>query len=390
MQEYDSYWRQALENADVTRRLRRLRSVQRLGAGKIRFGEGKILTDFSSNDYLGLSHHPALLQAAGDYAERFGAGAGGSRLVSGNLAPLEQIEHKLSQGKRTEAALVFVSGAQANLTLLPALLDARVLGKEPLVYADRLNHASLIQGCIAAGVRQNRFRHNDMEHLRDLLVRDAAKKAPRFIVTESVFSMDGDVPDLVALRELADQFGAFLYIDEAHATGVLGTDGFGLGCGLNNALVMGTFSKGLGGFGAYVAGSEMLRNYLINRCGGIIYATGLPPAVLGTMNAALDLIPSMETEREHLVAMATHLRKRLQQAGLNTGASTTHIVPLILGDEEHALSLASALVDDGFYAVAIRPPTVPPGTSRLRLAVSACHTREDIDRLADAITRRIQ
>ncbi len=389
MPDYDEYWSEALGQAEAAGRLRRLRAVQRLPGARIQFGEGPVLVDFSSNDYLGLSHHPALISAARDYAERFGAGAGASRLVSGNLLPLEEIERKLAVGKAMEAALVFVSGAQANLTLLPALLDARVLGAEPLVYADRLNHASLIQGCVAAGVRQIRFRHNDLAHLEELLTRDADVARPRFIITESVFSMDGDGPDLAALSVLAERFGAFLYVDEAHATGVLGANGFGLACGLKNALVMGTFSKGLGGFGAYVTGSAALREYLINRCGGIIYATALPPAVLGTMNAALDLIPLMERQREHLAAMAEHLRGRLNHAGLSTGASTTQIVPLLLGEEGRATSLAAKLEEEGFCAVAIRPPTVPAGTSRLRLAVSAMHQQEDIDRLADAIIRNL-
>ena len=389
MQDYDEYWSEALATAQSAGRLRRLRSVERLPGARIRFGEGPVFIDFSSNDYLGLSHHPALIAAARDYAARFGAGAGASRLVSGNLLPLDEIERKLAVGKGMEAALVFVSGVQANLTLLPALLDARVLGAEPLVYADRLNHASLIQGCVAAGVKQIRFRHNDLGHLEELLARDVEQKRPRFIITESVFSMDGDGPDLAALNALAGRFGAFLYIDEAHATGVLGANGFGLASGLKNALVMGTFSKGLGGFGAYVAGSAALREYLVNRCGGIIYATALPPAVLGAMNAALDLIPLMGRQREHLARVAAHLRGRLNHAGLSTGASTTQIVPLILGEEVRAISLALKLEGEGFCAVAIRPPTVPPGTSRLRLAVSALHQQDDIDQLADAIIRNL-
>lgn len=389
MQDFDEFWAGALGEAEAAGRLRQLRPVERLPGARIRFEDGPILVDFSSNDYLGLSHHPALIEAACGYAARFGAGAGASRLVSGNLLPLEEIERKLADGKAMEAALVFVSGAQANLTLLPAMLDAHVLGAEPLVYADRLNHASLIHGCIAAGVRQIRFRHNDLGHLEELLRRDADLARPRFIVTESVFSMDGDGPDLQALAALAEKFDAFLYIDEAHATGVIGGNGFGLASGLKNALVMGTFSKGLGGFGAYAAGSSALRHYLINRCGGVIYATALPPSVLGAMNAALDLIPRMDEQRAHLCAMAAHLRKRLTQAGLNIGTSTTQIVPLILGEERLATSLAAKLEQEGFCAIAIRPPTVPAGTSRLRLAVSALHRLEEIDALADTVIRNV-
>lgn len=387
MTKYDHYWLDALSQMRAGGRLRQLRHVKRLPKARIKIGQGPELVDFSSNDYLGLSHHPALASMARDYIAQLGAGSGGSRLVTGNLAAFEDIECKLAKAKNVEAALVFVSGVQANLTILPALLDRRVLGTEPLVYADRLNHASLIQGCVAAGARQIRFRHNDFGHLEELLMRDAHQARPRFIITESVFSMDGDCPDLVTLEKLAEKYEAFLYIDEAHATGVLGIDGFGLASGLKNTLAMGTFSKGLGGFGAYVAGSALLRDYLVNKCGGVIYATALPPAVLGTMNAALDLIPLMDTERSHLVQMASRLRNNLSLAGLNTGKSSTQIVPVIFGEERNTLSIAAKLEEEGYYAVAIRPPTVPAGTSRLRIAVSAMHHQDEIDALADKIIR---
>lgn len=390
MQGYESLWGQALETLEQKHLRRSLRPTIKLADARVRFGDGPELLDFSSNDYLGLSHHPEMIQASQDYAKQFGAGAGASRLVSGNLQPIEEIEHKLAIAKKTEAALVFVSGAQANLTLLPALLDTKTLTAPPLVYADKLNHASLIQGCIAAGVKQIRFRHNDLEHLEMLLQKDSAENRPRFIITESVFSMDGDGPDIRSLSHLAEKFNAFLYIDEAHATGALGEDGFGLACGLKNTLIMGTFSKGLGGFGGFVACSKLLRDYLINRCGGLIYATALPPSVLGTMNKALDLVPKMKNQRQHLQNMAELLRTRLQKSGLNTGKSTTQIVPLILEDEKFCVDLARKLETEGFCTVAIRPPTVPAGTSRLRLALSALHQDSDIQALADSIIRHCQ
>jgi 8-amino-7-oxononanoate synthase len=386
MGDFDEYWRRCLEGLDKTGRRRRLRDFDRLADGQVSLG-GNELVDFSSNDYLGLSHHPALIRRAGEYAGRWGAGAGASRLVSGNLPPAARIEEKIALGKDTEAALIFVSGVQANLTLLPALLDARVLGGEPLVYADRLNHASLIQGCAAAGVRQIRFRHNDLLHLEELLERQKDEARPRVIITETVFSMDGDRADIPALRELAGRYGAFLYLDEAHATGVLGENGFGLAHGLRNGLVMGTFSKGLGGFGAYAACSHELRDYLVNRCGGVIYATALPPAVLGAMEAALDLLPGMDAERARLAAHGARFRAALREAGLDTGASSTQIVPLILGAEERALNMAARLEAEGFLAVAIRPPTVPAGTSRIRFTFSALHTDSQVEALTDAVIR---
>lgn len=390
MSGYEDLWSDRLADLKAKGLFRSLRPAVRLPQARIRFGDGPVLIDFSANDYLGLSHHPKLIAAAQNYAQNFGVGAGASRLVSGNLSASDAIEHKLAMAKQTEAALIFASGAQANLTLLPALLDIKTLGAEPLVYADKLNHASLIQGCIAAGVKQIRFRHNDLGHLQSLLERDAKLDRPSFIITESIFSMDGDGPDINELSALADRFNAFLYIDEAHATGVLGASGFGLACGLKNGLIMGTFSKGLGGFGGYVACSAVLRDYLINRCGGLIYSTALPPTILGAMQAAIDLVPELHQARQNLQNLAALLRTRLRQAGLNTGNSTTQIIPLILEDETLCLNLAAALEQDGFCAVAIRPPTVPVGTSRLRLTVSAAHQAHDVHALADSIIRHCQ
>ncbi len=387
MPNFDEFWSATLNSLEAANRRRVLRDVTRLPGAKIKIGDGPVLLDFSSNDYLGLSFRPELINKTCESAGAHGTGAGASRLVAGNLAAFSAIEKKIAQGKGAAAALVFVSGVQANLTLLPALLDAKVLGAEPLVYADRLNHASLIQGCVAAGVRQNRFRHNDFSHLAELLERDKTLNRPRFIITESVFSMDGDCADIAALSTLAEKYGAFLYIDEAHATGVLGANGFGLAHGLQNALVMGTFSKGLGGFGAYAACSGVLRDYLVNRCGGVIYATALPPAVLGAMEAALDLIPSLEAERVHVQALAADLRARLQAAGFDIGGSTTQIVPMILGDEARALAVAAALGEEGYLATAIRPPTVPAGTSRIRFTLSAAHSFEQVAALAAAAIR---
>jgi len=387
MRDFDEVWLSGLAALETAGRRRRLRVADRLPDGRVRVDGGRTLLDFSSNDYLGLSHHPALIRRACAYAERWGVGAGASRLVAGNLPPFPEIESKLATAKGTEAALILVSGVQANLTLLPALLDARYLGAEPLVYADRLNHASLIQGCIGAGVKQIRFRHNDLGHLEELLERDKGSPRPRFIVTESVFSMDGDCAAVPALKALAERYGAFLYLDEAHATGVLGENGFGLAHGLRQGLAMGTFSKGLGGFGAYVACSAALREYLVNRCGGVIYATALPPAVLGAMDAALDLVPALTAERAHLARMAAGFRAALNAAGLDTGASATQIVPLILGGEDRTMGVARALEAEGFLAVAIRPPTVPAGTSRIRFALSARHSEADIAALTEAVIR---
>jgi 8-amino-7-oxononanoate synthase len=341
--------------------------------------------NFSSNDYLGLSRHPLLVERACDWTARFGAGAGASRLVTGTLALHEQVEARVARLKGTEAALLLASGWQANASVLAALL--RLPGPPPLVFFDALNHASLHHACRAAGVRHIRFAHNDMDHLATLLHAHAATPGRRFIVTESVFSMDGDQAELAALRALADQHGAFLYLDEAHATGVLGPRGMGLSGTLPGGvdLAMGTFSKALGGFGAYVAGSKALCDWLVNRASGFIHTTALPPGVLGAMDAALELVPHMQAERSRLARHAQRLRAALRTLGIDHGPSTTQIVPAILGREAAAMALSARLRAQGILAIPIRPPTVPPGTSRLRLAVAAGHSDADLDRLIGAL-----
>jgi 8-amino-7-oxononanoate synthase len=375
MSRFDAVFQQAL--SDLARQ-GRLRGTRALPDG---------LLNVSSNDYLGLSRHPVLIERSRDWAARHGTGAGASRLVTGTLDLHQEIEAKIARLKGTEAALLLASGWQANASVLCSLL--RLPGPPPLVVFDALNHASLHHACRAAGVRPLLFRHNDMTHLAALLEAEAGRPARRFIVTESVFSMDGDQADMIALRTLADRHDAFLYLDEAHATGVLGPGGMGLSCSVAGGvdLALGTFSKALGGFGAYVAGSRALCDWLVNRASGFIHTTALPPPVLGAIDAALDLVPAMAAERARLLASAARLRAALAGIGIDHGRSTTQIVPAIVGTEAASLELAARLRAEGILAIAIRPPTVPAGTSRLRLALSACHTDADLDRLAGALAR---
>lgn len=364
-------------------RLRRLRPYRRDGALLIR-PDGKHLVDFSGNDYLGLSRHPALIARARDWTERLGAGSAASRLVTGTLEDYLAVEAKLAAFKGAEAALVFNAGFQANATILPALAD--LLG-ETIVYADRLNHASLHHGIAAAKLRRQRFHHNDTDHLRSLLARDRAKPGRRLIVTESVFSMDGDRAPLDALIGLAEEFGATLYVDEAHATGILGPQGRGLAAGHPGRIdvVMGTLGKALGGFGAYVAGSRRLIDFLVNRCAGFIYSTALPPAVFGALDAALDLVPAMEAERTRVRDLADAFRQAAQGHGFSCGASDTQIVPLMIGGNAATLAAQARLEEQGLLAIAIRPPTVPEGEARLRLSFNAMHSAADVARLTAAL-----
>jgi 8-amino-7-oxononanoate synthase len=358
--------------------MRQLVPVESRDGAAVEVG-GRRMINFCSNDYLGLARHPLLQARAAEYLRRYGTGSGSSRLICGNHAYFSDAEARLATLKGTEAALVFNSGFQANATILPALAD-----RETLILSDRLNHNSLIQGSRLARCRVEIFEHNDLTHLRELLVRHRPAFQRILIVTESVFSMDGDLCPLAELTALAGEFDAILVVDEAHATGVIGPRGMGLTCGQGVDVVIGTFSKACGGFGAYVAGLRPLRDYLINCCAGIIYSTALPPAVLGAVEAALELIPTMETERRNLHARAERLRNNLRNLGWECGSSATQIVPVVVGPEAETLALSQWLGAHGIFASAIRPPTVEKGKSRIRLAVTALHTDEDIERVIQA------
>jgi 8-amino-7-oxononanoate synthase len=390
----DDPYRAYCEQRQAAHQFRRLVASEILPEGRVR-RDGVSLINFASNDYLGLSQHPLLIERARECAARYGAGSTASRLITGNNPLHERIEAKLAAGKGTEAALVLASGYQANLTVLAALADSGVVGRPVTILADRLSHNSLLQGGLLGGAvgdtKLLRFHHNDAAHLEILLRQQAEKNAQAIIVTESVFGMDGDCADLDALTTLAETYQAMLYVDEAHATGLYGPSGFGF-CAAHKGRVdiaMGTFGKALGSFGAYIACSAAIRDYLVQRCGGLIYSTALPPMVLGAIDAALDLLPQLDHERAHLAAMAARLRKALQAQGWNCGASATHIIPVILGDEEAATNLSDHLREHGILAPAIRPPTVPRGTSRLRLSLSAAHKDDDIDHLIAAMKLNI-
>ncbi len=376
----------SLTDAEAAGRRRRLRGMSRLPGGRVRLADGRELLDVSSNDYLGLGVHPEAAARAAAYASRLGAGSAASRLVAGTLPEHLAVEAKLAAFKGCEAALLFASGWQANTAILPALIG--LMPGPVKVFADRLNHASLHAGLAQARVRQVRFRHNDLDQLERLLADPQHRGATRLIVTESVFSMDGDRADLPALLTIARRHDAILYIDEAHATGVLGPRGAGLCAALPAdapAIVMGTLGKALGGFGAYVAGSQLLIDALVQTCGGFIYSTAPPPAVLGALDAALDLVPAMDAERARLLAAAERVRAAAAARGFDTFGSSTQIVPIGLGSEARALSAMARLEAQGLLAIAIRPPTVPEGSSRLRLSLSAAHDDDAIDRLVGAI-----
>jgi 8-amino-7-oxononanoate synthase len=370
------------EKRGVTHRLRRIQETEVLSEGRALFN-GQKLVNFASNDYLGLSHHPLVIKRAQEFAASHGTGSTSSRLLSGTFPVYAKVEERLARGLGKEAALVMNCGYQANVTTLAALLDSEVVGKPVVVLADRLCHNSLLQGILLSGARLMRFQHKDYDQLAKLLRQQVGKDVHLAIVSDSVFSMDGDRADLPILIKFAREYGAMLYIDEAHSVGLFGPDGFGL-CAEHKGevdVVMGSFGKAFGGFGAYVACNGTLRDYLIQRCAGFIYSTALPPPVLGAADAVLELLPQMQNARDHLQRQVMRLRDALQKQGWNCGESTTQIMPVIIGEEQATLDLANALRENGILTLAVRPPTVPREMSRLRLSLSAAHSAEDINRL---------
>jgi 8-amino-7-oxononanoate synthase len=348
--------------------------------------QGKKVINFCSNDYLGLSKHPLLINRSIEFAKRYGAGSTASRMICGTYDCFRKTESTLARLKNAEAALILNSGYQANVSILPALSDS-----ESLILSDRLNHSSIIQGALLSRCKVLQFNHNDINHLRKLLEENHNKGFSRiFIVTESVFSVDGDQSDIAVLADLSEEFQAFLIVDEAHATGVLGEKGMGLACGKNVDMVIGTFGKACGSFGAYVACSKLIRDYLINCCTGFIYTTAIPPSVVGSIDAALELIPEMGEERENILKNAEMLRSSLNLLGWSTGNSESQIVPVIIGSEEKAIAVSRYLEKKGVLAIAIRPPTVEKGQSRIRLAVTALHEEEHLKYLIQVFERFIQ
>jgi 8-amino-7-oxononanoate synthase len=370
----------ALAERVQSQRFRSLHPVQPIDAVHV-VRDGRVLLNFSSNDYLGLSKHPALIRAAQQYTEQYGTGATASRLVSGTYEIHQNLEEKLAVACGREAALLFNSGFQANATILSSLLD-----RQSFVLCDRYVHNSLLQGILVSGARFKRYAHNDLNQLETGLQQAQHAYSRIVIVTETVFSMDGDCSDLGGLIQLADRYGAILYLDDAHALGVLGQDGMGLAAHRTGVdLTIGTFGKAFGAFGAFVTCSKKLRDYLINYCPGFIYTTALPPAVIGAIEAALLLMPTLEPERQFLMQQSNRLRTQLQTMGYDTGASSTQIMPIILGAEEKTLALSRWLDEQGILATAIRPPTVAAGTARIRLALSSCHTSKHTDFLIETI-----
>ena len=354
---------------------RSLRSVMTAPTGRVLLDGHEVIL-LGSNNYLGLSVHPTVVEAAATALQRYGTGASASRLMSGNSHLYTELETKIARAKGTEAALVFSSGYLANIGTIPVLA-----GDEDLILSDALNHASIIDGCRLSPATKQIYRHCDVEHLESLLSQ-STKFRRRLIVTDGVFSMDGDITPLPEICDLAERYDAMVMVDDAHGFGVLGETGGGtiehFGLEDRGVIQMGTLSKAIGGLGGYVAGSANLIDFLINRARGFIFTTGLPPATLAGASAAIDVIRSNPGLRQQLSHNVLLLKNALLKRGFQLLPSQTQILPLMLGSVEVASRFAEALLAHGVYAPAIRPPTVPEGTSRLRISVTASHTTEDL------------
>jgi len=355
--------------------------------GKIRMGDRTYL-NFSSNDYLNLARHPDVVAKAAGALRVAGCGATASRLLTGTLAWHDELEQKLARYKGHPCALLFGSGFLANVGTIPALM-----GKNDHVFADKLVHASILDAVTLSRAKLYRFRHNDVEHLEQLL-KKSATSGRKLIVTESVFSMDGDIAPLQHIANVAQRHGAMVMVDEAHATGVFGPKGSGLvrEWGLEPLIniALGTLSKAFGGYGGFVACSKPVRAFLINHARSFIYSTALAPSVVAAALGALQVIEGSGELGTQLLNNAAAFRNRLEEGGLNTGNSASQIIPVMVGENSKTLAISSKLREQGIIGVAIRPPTVPQGTARIRLSVTLAHTREDLERVAQVIIATAQ
>ncbi len=359
---------------------RRLRAVTPVSAREC-IADGRRCIDFSSNNYLAIADHPKLKEQAVRWTNLYGAGSKASRLVTGTFAPYLELERKIAVWKKSEAALIIGSGFLANIGAISAVAD-----RSSEVFADKLNHASLNSGVQLSGAEFRRYRHRDFRHLEELLKKEPAER--KIIISDTVFSMDGDIADVEALKKISRKHGAMLYLDDAHATGIFGERGEGLADGAGELNIsMGTFSKALGAYGAYVACSEEMKEYLVNKCGTFVFSTALPPAAYGAIDAAVDLVQTKEycEVRKALMAKSANFAKEVRRLGFDAGDTASPIIPVIVGESDKVLRISQKLFEKGFLVVAIRHPTVPKGTARLRISLNSAHTEEDLNRLLEAL-----
>jgi 8-amino-7-oxononanoate synthase len=346
--------------------------------------DGRAVLNFCSNDYLGLANHPEVVSAFKSAVDQYGVGSGSAHLICGHSAAHHVLEEELAEFTGRDRALLFSTGYMANLGVMSALL-----GRKDAVFEDRLNHASLLDGGLMSGASFKRYRHGDVEHLKSHLKKASGQK---LIVTDGVFSMDGDFAPLPALSIAAKAQDAWLMVDDAHGLGVLGAQGGGLldYYGLKQAdvpILMGTLGKGFGTFGAFVAGSEDLIETLIQKARTYIYTTALPAAVAEATRASLKLVIAESWRRDKLKKLTERFSVGAKQLGLQLMSSTSPIQPIVIGENQQVVAISQALLKAGFLVSAIRPPTVPQGSARLRVTFSALHEEAHVDSLLDALDK---
>jgi len=367
--------------------LRVLTPVGSRNQGLIYIGKEKFM-DFSSNDYLGLGAHPKLKAASIEAINKFGSGASASRLLSGSLDIHHQLEEETAHFKGKQSALVFNSGYQANVGIISALYK-----RGDVIFCDKLSHASIIDGIVLSGAKFFRFLHNDFNHLESLLKSQRHKFKNSVIITETIFSMNGDKAPLKEIINLKEKHNCRLMVDEAHSTGVFGKTGAGVaeeeGLADRVDLIMGTFSKALGSFGAYLGCAQEIKKYLINTCRSFIYSTALPPAVIAANLVSLDLVKKEPFRRKELLENAKYFREKALKYGLEV-KGCSQIAPLIVGSAAKAVSLSKELRNKGYWAPAVRPPTVPEAGARIRFSLTLYHTKEILNKLVEDLKKAVK
>ncbi|MBI4650479.1 8-amino-7-oxononanoate synthase [Candidatus Desantisbacteria bacterium] len=366
-----------LENLKKNEIYRSLKEISGPNSSRIIVNKKEVL-NFCSNNYLGLSTHPEVIAYTIKILNEYGTGAGSSRLIAGNLSPVVMLEEALAKFSGAESALVFPSGYQANIGIITSLA-----GKNDAIFCDHLCHASIIDGALLSRAKLFRYPHKNSKALKDMLSRYKTKFRRKLIITESIFSMDGDIAPLSEIAELASKFNTFLLIDEAHAFGILGKEGRGaleiFGLKPEKAvMVMGTMGKTLGSSGAFVACTKELKEYFINKARSFIFTTGIAPAICGTALKSLEIICKFPGQGENLIHKAKIFRDELKKSGFNCMESESQIIPVLTGDNTKTMLFSKKLLDSGIYIQGIRPPTVPPKSARLRISVMSTHTEENI------------
>jgi len=381
-------WIQPILDETKSQGLERMARVYPDVGGKLTI-DGKEILNFSSNDYLDLAHHRHVMDCSREALDRYGVGSTASRLVTGTLPIHEELEDRLAREKGYPSALVFGAGYMANAGTIPVLA-----GRDDLIFADKLVHASMIDACKLSGAKLVRFAHNDANALEKRLEPFTDSEGRKLIITESVFSMDGDLAPLEEIAALAEKHGAMLLVDEAHASGTFGPNGAGLvrehGLEKSVTVSMGTLSKALAGYGGFVACSENLRKLLVQSARAFIYTTAPPPAVIGAALGAMDVLEASPNLGNILQANADYFRSLLHDAGLDTLQSRSQIIPIIIGENEKSVAASLRLREEGIIAAAIRPPTVPAGSARLRISITLAHHVDDLERAARQIIKAIK